>query len=278
MATLAEEKIQLYMKAQKAFNDDATPANIKIVAEGDSWFDYPFNKDVVDHLIKKGYAVSKWSKAGDTLENMAYGVKDSTMELSNVLASIKLLKPGFVILSAGGNDVVGQQITHYLNHINSNLNLFRKDIFKLQMHGAVKAAIERILYCIWQVDSNVQVIMHGYDYAKPNGTKYEILGFIGVKGPWILPAFERKGIDDRTVQENIIKEMVDIFNEMLASLANSNPNFHYLDLRGEFPGDSEWDNELHLKSSGFKKVADYFHEKIVSILGTDPITSDSTIA
>ena len=106
MATLKEEKYQLFSKAQKALNIDATSPNLKIVAEGDSWFDYPLHKDVIDYLIKIGYAVSKWSKQGDELENMAYNVDG----LSNVLSSVSHLQPKFVILSAGGNDVVGQEI------------------------------------------------------------------------------------------------------------------------------------------------------------------------
>jgi hypothetical protein len=268
MATLAEEKLHLFTKAQVAFNLNSTPQNIKIVAEGDSWFDYPLNKDVVDYLIKKGYAVSKWSKAGDELENMAY----NTVSLSNVLSSVRLLKPKFVILSAGGNDVVGKEMIHYLNHVNSGLDLFRKEIFTLAMNTAVKAAIERIIENIWNVNTETQVIMHGYDYAKPTGERYDIFG-IGITGPWILPAFNKKGIDDRATQDSIIKEMVDIYNSVLITLEDTYPNFHHLDLRGQFPNDSEWDNEIHLKSNGFKQVSEKYHKKIVEILGNNPLSN-----
>ena len=38
------------------------PKELVIVAEGDSWFDYTLKKDVIDYLIKKGYAVDKFAK------------------------------------------------------------------------------------------------------------------------------------------------------------------------------------------------------------------------
>lgn len=47
----------------------------KIVAEGDSWFDYFPGTDFIDCLRKHhGYYLEKnYAKAGDTLENMIYG-------------------------------------------------------------------------------------------------------------------------------------------------------------------------------------------------------------
>lgn len=46
----------------------------KIVAEGDSWFDYLPGTDLVDCLrYHHGYYIKNYAKAGDTLENMIYG-------------------------------------------------------------------------------------------------------------------------------------------------------------------------------------------------------------
>src|SRR5690606_14215458 len=42
-----------------------------IVAEGDSWFQFPLLlKDVIDHLLDRGRLVSSLDEAGDTLDNM----------------------------------------------------------------------------------------------------------------------------------------------------------------------------------------------------------------
>lgn len=47
-----------------------------IVAEGDSWFDYPPGLDILDNLKRKyKYNIYKVAEAGDSLENMSFGTK-----------------------------------------------------------------------------------------------------------------------------------------------------------------------------------------------------------
>ena len=46
----------------------------KIVAEGDSWFNYPLGIDIIDCLRgNHDYMINNYAKPGDTLENMIYG-------------------------------------------------------------------------------------------------------------------------------------------------------------------------------------------------------------
>ena len=91
--------------------------------------------------------------------------------------------------------------------------------------------------------------MDGYDYARPNGKKY-----LGIVGPWILPNFGRKAITNKPQQKAIIKYLVDEYNKMLADMDKKNPRFHHIDLRGQFPRDEQWHNEIHLKGKGYEKV------------------------
>ena len=49
----------------------STKSHLKIVAEGDSWFDYKISADLIDCLRKfHGYKIKNYAKLGDTLENM----------------------------------------------------------------------------------------------------------------------------------------------------------------------------------------------------------------
>ena len=49
---------------------EASPQQ-RIVAEADSWFDYPVGLDILDHRKRDyGYGNFKVAEAGDTLENM----------------------------------------------------------------------------------------------------------------------------------------------------------------------------------------------------------------
>lgn len=283
-ASLFQQKQVLADLSISRLTNKKTMRDIKIVAEGDSWFSYPFAKDIVDHLIGMGYAISRHGKAGDTLENMVYGtrhdIKRNTARnfgpenLKEVVETVAYRKPQFVLFSAGGNDIVGAEFEQFLNHSSAQkssagLPLFRKQAFLEKVNTSMRVAVEYFLKAIWTIDDSIHILMDGYDYAKPNGTNYS-LGGIGLTGPWLLKGFARKGILHREEQEPIIKDMIDGYNEMLATLASLHERFHHIDLRGKFPDESEWDNEIHLKNAGFKKVAELYHVRMAEILGGNP--------
>jgi hypothetical protein len=48
-----------------------------IIAEGDSWFNFPPGVDLIDHLANQhGFKIENAGCFGDTLTNMVYGEKD----------------------------------------------------------------------------------------------------------------------------------------------------------------------------------------------------------
>lgn len=276
MATLAQEKVALEQLSEMMLLSKTAKHEQKLVVEGDSWFDYPLTKDIIDHLRKMGYAIKRHSKHGDTLENMVFGneysirgnaaINNGNRSLQEVLTSIRIYNPRFVLFSAGGNDVVGSEFEQYLNHKNSGLQLFKDANFNQNLI-VMKNAIEKFLTHIWEINPGIDILMDGYDYAKPNGTTY-----LGISGPWVLPGFAKKNILNRkTEQEPIIKKLVDGFNGILNELDTTYDRFHHIDLRGIFPDDSMWDNEIHLKSQGYKKVADIYHRKMEEIAGFNPV-------
>jgi hypothetical protein len=282
MPTLYEVKVDLEERSLRSLVDARTNKDCRIVAEGDSWFSYPVVKDIIDHLRQMGYAIKKHSKPGDTLENMVFGTdyriatrvqranNFGPTSLKETLRSIKNLKPRFVLFSAGGNDVVGPDLAQYLNHKRSGLPVFREGFYRDSINGYIRSAIVAFLDQVWEVDDKIHIIMHGYDYAIPNGTQYELAG-IRFSGPWVLPTFARKAITARAEQDQIIRKLVDIYNELLISLDAVYPRFHHLDLRGLFPDEKQWHNEIHLRKEGFEQVAKLYHQKMVDILNYNPV-------
>ena len=281
MEYLEDFKEEIIELGLNNLNDESASRDIKIVAEGDSWFNYHIQKDVIDFLIKMGYGIDKkrnLAKAGDTLENMVYGTRhrikydDRTVvhygdeSLQETLALVDRYNPKFVLFSAGGNDVVGEELINYLNHKDSGLPILRDDIFYNNVQGPIKTAIKHFINQVLAIKSDIHILMDGYDYAKPNGKSVA-----RILGPWILRSMGEKGIVNRNDQNQIIKIMVDIFNEMLKDLSNEYDNFHYINIRGKFPKENQWHNEIHLKSKGFEQVAIEYHNTIVKILGYDPI-------
>lgn len=88
-------------KIRKGFKFN--PDNKVILAEGDSWFEYPlFINEIIDTLIlnrKKDYAIYSLAFGGDWLSNMIYE--------NTYIEELQLLDPDVFLISGGGNDLAG---------------------------------------------------------------------------------------------------------------------------------------------------------------------------
>jgi hypothetical protein len=78
---------------------------IKVLAEGDSWYEFPIHvKDIVHHLIKKNkkFAVKSLGAGGDWMANMLFE--------REYLFHITTIRPSVFMVSGGGNDITGEQL------------------------------------------------------------------------------------------------------------------------------------------------------------------------
>lgn len=247
------------------------PGSTKIVAEGDSWFDYLPGTDLVDCLRNHhGYYIKNYAKAGDTLENMIYGtgINDdfdgTTPSIYRVLRKIDELKPNVFLFSGGGNDIAGDEFASYLNHANSNLSPLRDDYVDYMIHVVFKKYFEDLIAKVSEKSPNTHILTHGYGHTIPTGKGVNFL-FFTFAGPWLRPALTMKRIFDPSQQRAAVDTMIDSYNNMLNDLAQSNEKFHHIDLRGLLNPDTDWANELHLKNSAYAKAADAVHDAIVKI-------------
>lgn len=262
-------KYGIWSTPETALFATAAPAR-RIVAEGDSWFDYPVGLDVLDCLKRDhGYEIFKVAQAGDSLENMVYGTgyRDNfnrrTPPIETTLRAIEAYNPVAFLFSGGGNDIAGAELEAYLNHRNSGLNLLREEYVEYIFSTVVKGAYRHLIERVGQVSPSLPIITHGYAVPIPDGRSVRIVG-IRFAGPWLRPAFTRKNIVEAGTAREVMRTLVTRFNDTLAELARENPNFHYIDVRQEV-GDGDWANELHPKNGAFCRVADRFHQKIEEV-------------
>lgn len=236
--------------------DDERPRTVA-VAEGDSWFDFPVGTDIIDCLRRMhGFRIENFARRGDTLENMVFGNNPHEPDpLTRVIDRIREVNADVFLFSGGGNDVVGPELEFYLNHSASELEEFRIDFARYLMNTVGFVSLARMIRRVTEARPNIQICAHGYGYPYPSGKAVEVLIF-RVAGPWIKPAFDRKGIAE-SQRRPILKQLVDGFNDMLESLAKQHDNFHYINLRDEIK-ENDWRDELHLKSSAFARVAARF--------------------
>jgi len=240
-----------------------------LIAEGDSWFDYPFHDVLSDLEDLYGFDVESVAHKGDTVEDMAFSggqLDDFARRVEKVLRNGVV--PRAILLSGGGNDVAGDEFAILLNHASSSIAGLNESIVKGVFDERVRDAYVTILRAITEVvkgktGDTVPIVVHGYDYPVPDGR-----GFLGgwgpLPGPWLEPGFRRKGYASMTVRRDICVQLIDRLNAMLAGLAGKPPFSHvrYLDLRSTLSRGANykdwWANELHPTPKGFQAVTRKF--------------------
>ena len=254
-----------------AHRDDG---RVAVVAEGDSWFDYP-GVDVLDVLESQhGFEVEKVSRRGDRIEDMAY----SAEQLNDFLTTLRRCfrrhgPPTAILLSGGGNDIAGTELEVLLNHRSSREPPLNQSIVEGIIDVRLREAFATIIASVTRVaraeiGSAVPVLVHGYGYPRVDGRGY-MGGWGPLPGPWLEPAFRRKGYANEEEATQLLKPLIDRFNQMLRGVA-ADADFahvHVLDFRGMLRSDASeyrkwWANELHPTKEGFEVVAQEIAAKL----------------
>lgn len=247
-----------------------------LVAEGDSWFDYP-RADILDNLEDEhGWEVESVAHQGDTIESMAY---DDRQLRSLARAFEKLSggpRPTAILLSGGGNDIAGTEFAMLLNHERSSLDPLNGEVVSgvidtrlLDAAVALAAGVTRLAQH-WFPGPKIPVLIHGYDYPVPDGRGF-MGGFAFLPGPWLLPGFSQKGYADAAERLALIRALIDRYNAMLKRVPQAPGLGHVryvrlLDMLGTGPDYKKWwANELHPTQAGYKKVAAEF-DRVLSAL------------
>ena len=237
-----------------------------LIAEGDSWFDYPFH-DVLSMLEDEhGFDVESVAHKGDTVEDMAYSGGQFD-EFARLLE--KLLRqgrvPDAILLSGGGNDLAGDQFAMLINHAASGLPPLNDDVVRGVIDVRVRNAYAFLISGLTEIATRllqrpIPILLHGYDYAVPDGRGF-LGGFAFLPGPWLQPGFHRKGHGDTDANVEVMEQLINTFNAMLRQLAGVVGFGHvrYVDLRGTLSNAAsykrDWANELHPTERGFRSVA-----------------------
>ncbi|HHH9650099.1 TPA: SGNH/GDSL hydrolase family protein [Pseudomonas aeruginosa] len=277
---LAEQaRIDLYNEASLKTGPKAAPGaeplrftlgsskSIKVVAQGDSWFDYLPGWDVIKSLSRKGYAIKNFGTGGDTLENMLYGNgydRDwdrDRPEHDQVTDWVSKVKPKFFLFSGGGNDIAGPELAAFLNHADAHLGGgdLREDYLDFMMNSVFYGYYKYMVETITAAHSSVHILVHGY--GRPLITGLGVVNVIGgwhFIGPWLRPALTSKGIVDPAAQFRVVATIIEKLNVMLEKVAGEHPGrVHYVNLLNDIRP-RHWINELHLTKEGYEIVGAKF--------------------
>lgn len=240
-----------------------------LLAEGDSWFDYPMN-DVLEALEDNhGFDVESVAHFGHNVEDMAYErgqFEDFARRLEKLLRQNRI--PDAILISGGGNDLAGDEFVMLLNHAASGLPALNADVLRgiidVRLANAYMFLIITLTaICKQYLNRPIRIVIHGYGYPVPDG-RGVLGGWSILPGPWLRPSFHRKGHPDQEKNKAVMQDLINTFNDMLKRVSNTPGYTHvrYLDLRSVLANDStykkDWANEMHPTARGFAAVAAKF--------------------
>jgi len=226
-------------RIRKFFNKKQSGQYDKIVISvGDSWWQHPLNKDIIDILDDKheNLAIYCIARAGQELREI--------IEKKEYVSPLKTEKASIFLLSAGGNDILEdvsvftynydpkktakehlnkeyyeklKQLEHWYKEIFTNINLYNKHI--------------------------TRIIIHSYDYPIP------VKSGDGRGGHWIAKNLSKnRNIKDHELQKAIAVEVINDIHSILlkvSQLHEFSAKITLMDFRGKLKKVSNWYDEIH---------------------------------
>ena len=261
-------RIAAYLKYLKS-RPAALTSPPRVIADGDSWFDYPkillTGGAVIDHLVKiSGVKILNTAHYGDSVQQMLGVEKRRRIEA--------LLKdPGFDILlfSGGGNDIAGDQFCLWLKPNTGGGAASAVDAGRLQeILGVVEDGYRDLIDIRDRCAPDCWIVTHAYDFPQPSDR-----GVCGV-GPWLKPSLDYRGWKKVADQFAIAKMVLSIFNDLLVELEEeqkaAGKKFLHVRTQGTLNPHADWANEIHPNTAGFTKIAKVFSTALNGISGAFP--------
>lgn len=245
------------------------PSRTLIVSEGDSWFQHPALMDTIDHLSLY-YNIYSKGAAGDSLR--AYL---QTGEWLEAFAEARALakaagsqeQPRFLLLSGGGNDILGPQFSVFLRdggqagNRPSQPGEWLNERFHAELHQ-VMALYRQVLLRLQLDEPGVAAVLHGYDYVRP------LPHNAGGKS-WLGRPMSEKGLLAEEERQAVARYLIDAFNQELEKVAAGAENAVWVDLRGAVQP-WQWADEIHPNAEGYQMVAARISAAIDQIILTRP--------
>jgi lysophospholipase L1-like esterase len=253
---------------------DSRMYQCKVLAEGDSWFTLgavPSSNLLLNLQVTKPTALVTIAQPGDTITRM--GDPERMLQLRRLLASPQFAyKWDAILLSGGGNDLIDSAPV-----LLKNIELETDDPADYVDAAALQQLISHVqgayadIVAVRDAESSQSkgkpIYVHTYDYPTPRDAGARFLG-AGVLGPWLYPAFLLADIPESmwlSVSDYLLDQLAEAILA-LDSQSGSRPlpgvfvvntlNTLNRARLGTTASDSDWANEIHPNTTGYKKLAE----------------------
>jgi hypothetical protein len=235
---------------------------LNLLADGDSWFDYPLGGllPMVDHTDIIAQLPDVSVRAPLILKLAHYGDATTTeLGLTRVQKISDAINNGAngrfdaILFSGGGNDVAGEPFAIWLNDAgavgNDPTRALNPDRFNAVL-GLIRASYEDLIQLRNDLLPGAPIFVHAYDFAIPTGT-----GACPTIGPWLRPALNYCGWTDMAQMTQIVHDALAQLGALMQQLA-ADPanNVIYVPTQGTLAA-GDWANELHPNPAGFRQMA-----------------------
>lgn len=241
-------------------------APLQILAEGDSWFDYPkpfFGGGIIPRLEDLiGVPILNMATAGDEVRFML-GVDERLELIAQFTSGCPAGGPWDVMLfSGGGNDIVDGPMCLWVKPFDASVppaSLIQQARFDNAL-ALVRAGYEDLIAVRDEFSPATHLVFQCYDFALPDGR-----GICNM-GPWLKPTFDLRGFPSFAARFAVMKAMLEQFALMLQLVAAAHARVSVINGQGLLPKQtSSWDNELHPEGAGFDKHAALFRQTLKAI-------------
>lgn len=234
------------------------------ISEGDSWFSY---SDVIGRLDERPGGQRPWAllrleKAGDEMLTILSGAQRARLRGYFSRWPIDAL-----LFSGGGNDIIGADLLPLLRPFVVGMevrDLVAFSRFERRLRQ-IQDCYRELLDLLADAGRSASVFVNSYDYVIPSGRGAELFGVIEVAGPWLLPAFDQRGIPP-SHHAGVIQLLIDGFAAAIDAVAAEPRGFGRLvrvETRGAL-GAGDWKDEIHPDRGGAVKVAQRFESALQS--------------
>jgi hypothetical protein len=246
--------------------------NLRILAEGDSWFDYPLpvtHGDGVIYQLQRilGYPIANMAHYGLEVEQMM-GLSTRQEIISRL--SDPQVKYDALLFSGGGNDLVGDQFCIWLRDappVVPPAQMLDENAAEAAL-AILEAEYRELVDIRDQYSPETVIFVHAYDFPPITG-----IGVCGV-GPWLKPsldyAYRHLGVESPDPNDEfvVVKTLMEMFDATLDRVA-ADPKvqrFVVVPTQGALtPTSTDWQNEIHPSSAGFLRIAQKFQSSLASV-------------
>ena len=237
---------------------DSGPLNI--LAHGDSWFDYPLSRDIVDFLRAGGPGfpqILRLAHYGDS-STTALGVKKRKQIIDNLQDPDNGAFDA-LMFSGGGNDIAGDQFCLWIRQFDPQHPDPANGIDRVRLQAlmdVVRSAFVDLIDVRDREQRDCILFFHAYDFAQPSGLPACVVG------PWLKPSLDFRQWTNRPLATQIVKDVLLAFDTLLKQLEHDFRNVVYVRTQGTLDPGADWANETHPTETGFSKLAVRFRDAL----------------